>query len=57
MKLAKLRFAQASGTTLDDAGDDAADGIALGLDLRDELLHLSGFFGIGTTHSIGLGKI
>ena len=57
MKFAELWFAQAYGTTLDDTGDDATDSVALGLYLRDELLHLSGLLGIGTTHSICLGKI
>ena len=57
MKLTELGFAQAYWTSLDDASDDATDGVALGLNLRDELLHLSGLFCIGTTHGIGLGKI
>ena len=54
VQLAKLWFAQSYGTTLDDTGNDATNGVALCLDLLDELYHLLSLLWIRTAHGIGL---
>ena len=56
MQLAKLRLAKACRTVSDDAGDDAANGVALGLHLSDELFHELRLFGVGASHGICLGE-
>ena len=52
MEFAECRFAQTCGTALDDAGDDAADGVALLFHFEDELLHLLCHLCIGTAHGV-----
>ena len=56
MEFAEHGLAQAYGTALDDAGDDASDGVAIGLDGEDELLHLLCLGHVGTAHDVGLGE-
>ena len=40
MEFIEFRFTQSYRTSLDDAGDDASDGITISLDLGDEFFHL-----------------
>ena len=56
MKLTEDRFAETHGTTRDDAGYDASDGIALSLHREDEVCHLLGDSGIRTAHSVGFDE-
>lgn len=56
MQLAEYWFAQSHGTSFDDAGNDAAYGVALTLDLQDKFLHLVSFLGVGAAHDVALGE-
>ena len=52
MEFGEGRFAEPWGTALDDACDDASDGVALALDLPDELLHACGSLWVGTAYGV-----
>ena len=52
MKLAKFRLAQSYRATLDDASDDSANRIAVGLNLGDEIFHLLRLPLVRTAHRI-----
>ena len=52
MKLAKFRFAQSYRATFDDASDDSANRIAVGLNLGDEIFHLLRLLLVRTAHRI-----
>ena len=54
MQFAESGVAEADGATFDDAGDDAADGVAFAFDLRDELVHALSGVGVGATHIVGV---
>lgn len=54
MKFSKLGLAETGGAAFDHTGDDAADGVAIGLDLCDEVLHLLCLHGIGAAHGVCL---
>ena len=56
VQLVKGGLAKAYGTTLDDASDDATDGVALRLDFGNKGLHGCCLCRIGATDSIGLGE-
>lgn len=59
MQLAEGWFAKSYGATFDNTGDDAANGVALGLDGADEVGHLLGCSRIGAAHGVALnfGKV
>ena len=52
MKLVKLRLAQSYRAPLDDASDDSANRIAVGLNLGDEIFHLLRLPLVRTAHRI-----
>ena len=52
MQFAELGFSQSHGTSFDDAGDDAADGIALSLDAADELSHFFSLLWVRAAHVV-----
>ena len=56
MKFAELGFAETGGTAFDHTGDDAADGVTIGLDLCYEVFHLLRLLGIGAAHGVCLGE-
>ena len=57
MKLVKLRLAQSYRAPLDDASDDSANRIAVGLNLGDEIFHLLRFRLIGRQETVKLPRL
>src|SRR5574344_650627 len=54
MQLAESRFSKSYRAALDDAGDDAADGIALRFHFTDELFHFGSLVAVWAAHDITL---
>ena len=54
VQLIKFGLAQAYGTPFYHTADNAANGVALGFHLRDELFHLQCLLWVGTSHSVAL---
>lgn len=52
MQFAESRRSKSNGAALYHAGDDAADGVAVGFDFRDELRHFCGLFHIRAAHGV-----
>ena len=57
MKFVEFWFSQSCRTSLDDAGDDASDGITISLDLCDEVFHLLCLYLVWTTNRIVLDGV